>query len=331
MPNTKQQTRRSSTETAPQQAGAVLGDASRNIGGSPAQSGPVNYRAAWSSGHAMQQAAGHAEEAGRRLSEVVQQAAENTHAFMALPATFGSGLLQMHQAAAGLIGGVMQTNLRLAQGMFQAIDSGAVIDMQRHYVRDHVGAFTESAASIVRAAHHAADEAWRPLEARLEQRLRQLQQGKQQAQQHARRVADIMSPGARVASPEDTVQLAARIMHDDDVGALPVGENDRLVGMVTDHDVAALVADARDPAQTKVREVMTPDVRYVFEDEEPHHAALNMAEQHVVRLPVLNRSKRLVGVVSLGDLTAEEVIASAEARTPGVRMHKDVHSGMAAE
>ncbi len=331
MPNTKQQTRRSTAETAPQHAGAIPGDASRNIGASPAQGGPASYRAAWSSGHAVQQAAGRAEEAGRRLSEIVQQAAESTRAFMALPATFGSGLLQMHQAAAGLIGDVLQTNLRLAQGMVRAIDSGAVTDLQRHYLREHVGAFTESAASIVRAAHHATDEAWRPLEARLEQRLQRLQQGRHQAQQHARRVADIMSPGARVASPEDTVQQAAQVMHEDGVGALPVGEDDRLVGMVTDHDVAALVAEARDPAQTKVREVMTPDVRYVFEDEDPHHAAVNMAEQHVVRLPVLNRSKRLVGVVSLGDLTAEEVIASAEAHAPGVRMRKEVHSGMAAE
>ena len=331
MPNTKQQTRRSAAETAPQHADAIPQDASRSIGDAPAPSGPVSYRAAWSSGQAMQQAAGHAEEAGRRLSEVVQQAAESTRAFMALPAAFGSGLLQMHQAAAGLIGNAIQTNLRLAQGIAQAIDAGALIDLQRHYVRDHVGAFTESAASIVRTAHHAADEAWRPLEARLEQRLRQLQQGGQQAQPHVRRVADIMSPGTRVASPEDTVKRAAQIMHEDEVGALPVGENDRLVGMVTDHDVAALVADARDPAQTKVREVMTPDVRYVFEDEDPHHAAVNMAEQHVARLPVLNRSKRLVGVVSLGDLAAEGVIASGEAHAPGVRMHKDVHAGMAAE
>ena len=243
MPNTKPQTRRSAAEGAPQQADAIPGDAARHIGGSPAQGGPVSDRAAWGSGHTMQQAAGHAEEAGRRLSKVVQQ------------------------AAAGLIGGVIQTNLRLAQGMVGAVDSGAINDLQRHYVRDQVSAFTESAASIVRAAHHAADEAWRSLEARLEQRLRQMQQNRQQAQKHARRVADIMTPGAR----------------------------------------------------------------YVFEDEDPHHAAVNMAEQHVVRLPVLNRGKRLVGVVSLGDLTAEDVIASADADTSGVRIHKGGHSGVAAE
>ena len=330
MPNTKQQPRRSAAETAPQQADASPGDFSRSIGASPAQNGPVSSHAARSSGHAMQQAAGRAEEAGRRMSEVVQQAAESTRAFMALPATFGGSLLQIHQAAAEFIGNVVQTNLRLAQGMVQAIDSGAIVDLQRHYVRDHVSAFTGSAASMVRTAHRATDEAWRPLEARLEQRLRRLHQG-EQAQQHARRVADIMSPGARVASPEDTVQQAALIMHEEDVGALPVGEDDRIVGMVTDHDVAALVAEARDPAQTKVREVMTPDVRYVFEDEDPHRAAVNMAEQHVVRLPVLSRKKRLVGVVSLGDLAAEDVISSAEAHAPGVRVPKDVHSGMAAE
>ena len=330
MPNTKQQPRRSAAETAPQQADASPGDASR-IGAPPAQDGPVSAHAARRSGHAVQQAAGHAEEAGHRLSEVVQQAAESARAFIALPATIGGSLLQVHQAAAGLIGNVVQNNLRLAQGMAQAIDANAIANLQRHYMRDHVSAFTESAASIVRTAHRAADEAWRPLEDRLEQRLRRLQQDGQPAQQHPRRVADIMSPGARVASPEDTVQQAAQIMHEEAVGALPVGEDDRLVGMVTDHDVAALVAEARDPAQTKVREVMTPDVRYVFEDENPHRAAVNMAEQHVARLPVLSRNKRLVGVVSLGDLAAEDVVSSAEAHAPGVRMPKDVHSGVAAE
>jgi CBS domain-containing protein len=75
--------------------------------------------------------------------------------------------------------------------------------------------------------------------------------------------------------------------------------------MVTDRDVAVrVVAEGRDPARTKVREVMTADVRYVFEDEDLSHVADNMAEQQVRRLPVVNRDKRLVGVLSLGDLTS---------------------------
>jgi len=116
-------------------------------------------------------------------------------------------------------------------------------------------------------------------------------------------VADIMRRDVHLASPDDTVQQAARQMREEDTGALPVGEGDRLVGMVTDRDVAVrLAAEGRDPSRTKVREVMSPEVRYVFEDEDLEHVADNMAEQQVRRLPVMNRQKRLVGVVSIADI-----------------------------
>jgi CBS domain-containing protein len=82
-----------------------------------------------------------------------------------------------------------------------------------------------------------------------------------------------------------------------------VGEGDRLVGMVTDRNlVTHLVAEGRDPARTRVREVMSPEVRYVFDEESLAHVAENMADQQVRRLPVVNREKRLVGVISLADL-----------------------------
>jgi CBS-domain-containing membrane protein len=96
------------------------------------------------------------------------------------------------------------------------------------------------------------------------------------------------------------------VMAKADTGALPVGEEDRLVGMLTDRDIAVrLVAQGKDPAKTKVREVMTAEVRYCFEDEDLDHVAENMAEQRLRRLPVVNREKRLVGIVSLGDLATE--------------------------
>jgi CBS domain-containing protein len=159
----------------------------------------------------------------------------------------------------------------------------------------------------LRAARQSTEYALRPIEQQLEQRRR----GRQGADQGGRprqqgRVADVMSRDVRVASPEDTVQQAARLMRDEDTGALPVGEEDRLVGMVTDRDVALrLVAEGKDPARTRVREVMTPEVRYVFEDEDLHRAAEAMAEQQIRRLPVVSRDKRLVGIVSLGDLATE--------------------------
>jgi CBS domain-containing protein len=180
---------------------------------------------------------------------------------------------------------------------------------------------------MVRAARRTADETLHPLEREVEQRRQARaseQHGTQREPQRHReaisrrdnpqsglkagRVADVMSRDVRITSPDATVQQAARLMREEDTGVLPVGEGDRLVGMVTDRDVALrLVAEARDPARTKVREVMTPEVHYVFEDDGLEQAAEAMAEQQVRRLPVLSRGeKRLVGVVSLGDLAAED-------------------------
>jgi CBS domain-containing protein len=105
----------------------------------------------------------------------------------------------------------------------------------------------------------------------------------------------------RVATPDDTLQEAARLMREEDTGVLPVGENERLIGIVTDRDLALrLVAEGRDPAQTKVRDVMTPNIYYVH-DEPVDHVTENMAQQQLRRMPVVTREKRLVGVVSIGD------------------------------
>ena len=120
-----------------------------------------------------------------------------------------------------------------------------------------------------------------------------------------------MSSHVRLAGPEDTVQRATQMMRDEDTGVLPVGEGDRLIGIVTDRDVALRVAaEGKDPARTKVREVMTQDLKYVFEDEDLEHVADNVAEQQVRRLPVVNRDKRVVGVISLGDLAGADARAA---------------------
>jgi CBS domain-containing protein len=122
-------------------------------------------------------------------------------------------------------------------------------------------------------------------------------------------------------------------MREEDVGVLPVGEGDRLVGMVTDRDLAVrLAAEGRDPARTKVRDVMTKDVRYVFEDEEIGHVAENMADQQVRRLPVVNRSKRVVGVVSLSDVAREgRFRGRAGAALGGIAQPGGEHTQTAAE
>lgn len=95
-------------------------------------------------------------------------------------------------------------------------------------------------------------------------------------------------------------------MCDMDVGALPVSENDRLVGMVTDRDITVRAVALGKGVNTPVREVMSTDVRYCFEDELVSDVADNMADQQVRRLPVLNRNKRLVGILTIGDLAVSE-------------------------
>ena len=116
------------------------------------------------------------------------------------------------------------------------------------------------------------------------------------------RVGEVMTRGVEIASPDDTIQQAASRMAELDAGVLPVGENDRLVGMLTDRDIAIrAVAQGRGP-DTKVREAMTPEVRYCFEDEDLDEVVRNMGENKVRRLPVMSRDKRLVGIVSFGDV-----------------------------
>jgi CBS domain-containing protein len=114
---------------------------------------------------------------------------------------------------------------------------------------------------------------------------------------------DIMTPKVEVIVPEATLQEAARKMQQLDIGPLPVCDGDRVVGMLTDRDITVrAVAEGRDPRTTTVRDVMTPDLVYGFEDQDIQDATRLMEQHQIRRLPVLNRAKRLVGMVSLGDL-----------------------------
>ena len=140
------------------------------------------------------------------------------------------------------------------------------------------------------------------------------------------KVKDAMTRNVRIANPDQTIRDAAKIMSEIDSGVLPVGENDRLVGMITDRDIAVrAVAEGRGP-DTAVREVMTPDVRYCFEDEDTDHVARNMADQQVRRLPVVNRDKRLVGILSLGDLAVSEGPRPAGEALSGISRPGGQHS-----
>lgn len=113
----------------------------------------------------------------------------------------------------------------------------------------------------------------------------------------------ILTPDPKCTGPETPVSEAARLMRELDVGMLPVCDHDRLVGTVTDRDITIRgVARGLDPKSTPVREVMTNEVIYCFEDQSIEEACRLMEERQIRRLPVINEDKRLVGIVSLGDL-----------------------------
>ena len=134
------------------------------------------------------------------------------------------------------------------------------------------------------------------------------------------RVSDVMTSDVKIMSPDETIKQAAMMMSKMDIGLLPVGENDRLVGMISDRDIALRgVAEGMGP-DAKIRDVMTKDVQYCFEDENTEDICKKMAESQVRRLPGLSRDKRLIGIVSLGDmsrLSAEAAQALAGISRPG--------------
>ena len=128
------------------------------------------------------------------------------------------------------------------------------------------------------------------------------------------RVSEAMTREVRVATPGQTIRDVAKIMAEIDAGSMPVGEDDRLVGMITDRDIAIRgVAQGKGP-DTPVREVMSESkVLYCYEDEELEHVAKNMGSEQVRRLPVVNREKRLVGIVSLADVVQRETKSAMKA------------------
>ena len=127
-------------------------------------------------------------------------------------------------------------------------------------------------------------------------------------------ISEVMTHDVRIASPDDTLETAARLMEEEDFGSLPVAENDQLVGMLTDRDIAIrAVARGLVPRDTTVREVMSAEIKYVYDDETVRDVARVMGDLHIRRLPVVNRAKRLVGIVSLGDLALTKPTSAGDA------------------
>jgi CBS domain-containing protein len=129
-----------------------------------------------------------------------------------------------------------------------------------------------------------------------------------------------------VVSPEQTIAEAARLMAELDAGSLPVGEDERLVGMITDRDIAVRAVAQQKPPTTKVREVMSQEVLYCFDDQDLEDIAQNMSDVKVRRLPVVDREKRLVGIVSISDLAKSDNAASTGQAVADITAPGGAHS-----
>jgi CBS domain-containing protein len=131
-------------------------------------------------------------------------------------------------------------------------------------------------------------------------------------------VSEVMTPHAECTQPTATIRRAAQRMKRLNVGSLPVCDKERLVGMITDRDIVLrAIAEGMDPETTRVENAMTLGIEYCFDDQDVTEAAQIMEDHQIRRLVVLNRDKRLVGILSLGDLA--------------VRVHDDMLSGSALE
>jgi CBS domain-containing protein len=140
------------------------------------------------------------------------------------------------------------------------------------------------------------------------------------------KIGKVMCTDVQLINPDDTLRHAAALMRQIDAGVLPVSENDKLVGMVTDRDIAIRgIAEGKGP-EAKVRQVMTQEVKYCFEDEDVAHVTENMAELQLRRLPVMSRDKRLVGIVSLADLATEGSLPKSARALHGISQPGGPHN-----
>lgn len=118
-------------------------------------------------------------------------------------------------------------------------------------------------------------------------------------------VKDVCTKDVQYVSPDTKIDEVARRMKEHNCGSILVGEGDTLTGVITDHDIVLrCVADSQDPTTMEASQCQSPNILYCYEDDDVEEALRNMADNQIRRLPVLNSDKRLVGIVSFGDLSA---------------------------
>src|SRR5216684_5458967 len=139
------------------------------------------------------------------------------------------------------------------------------------------------------------------------------------------KVSEIMTRDVFLASPGQKLRDVAAEMEKHDIGVLPVGDNDRLVGMITDRDIAVRGISHGLGPEAPVRDVMSTEVKYCFEDDDIDDLAQNMASEQIRRLPVLNDEKRLVGIITLGDLATSRDGRATGVALSGISQHGGHH------
>jgi CBS domain-containing protein len=141
-------------------------------------------------------------------------------------------------------------------------------------------------------------------------------------EEHAMKVRSSMHKGVEWVSPDTPVKVLANIMRKQDIGAIPIGENDRLVGMITDRDVTVrAVANGTDVSALTAKDIMTKGMVWCRDGDDVSHAANIMQSKQIRRLPVIDKNKRMVGILSLGDLSHAATERTAAAVTRAVSAH----------
>lgn len=119
------------------------------------------------------------------------------------------------------------------------------------------------------------------------------------------KIKELMSQDVQVISPDETIREAAQQMLKGNFGMMPVGENDRLIGSISDRDIVIRAVAGGKDTGTKVREVMSEGIYWAYEDDSVSEVAKLMSEHQIRRLPIVNADKRLVGIVALGDFAVD--------------------------
>jgi CBS domain-containing protein len=145
-----------------------------------------------------------------------------------------------------------------------------------------------------------------------------------QREEHARKVRSSMHKGVEWVSPDTPVRVLANIMREQDIGAIPIGEDDRLIGMITDRDVTVrAVANGTDVSALTAKDIMTNGIVWCRDGDDVSQAANIMQSKQIRRLPVIDKNKRMVGILSLGDLSHAATERTAAAVTRAVSAHHD--------